>query len=79
MLLPADPARVLAALQGLRAAQRWSGARGAEPVNLVPAARFGARLGELALAHDLRLLEVNPARLGPGGCVALDAVALRRG
>ena len=78
ILLPAGPARVERALLGLRAAPRWTGARGTEPVDLTEAARFGARLGELALEHDLELLEVNPARVGPDGCVALDAVARRR-
>ncbi|HVW46497.1 MAG TPA: acetate--CoA ligase family protein, partial [Solirubrobacterales bacterium] len=75
--LPASPERVERALRGLRASSLLSGARGAPPVDLAAAARFGSRLGELALAHGLDLLEVNPALASPSGCVALDAVALR--
>jgi acyl-CoA synthetase (NDP forming) len=76
--LPASPERVERALQGLRAAPLLTGARGGPPVDLAAAARFGSRLGELALEHDLDLLEVNPALASPTGCVALDAVAIRR-
>ena len=54
-----------------------TGARGGPAVDLAAAARFGSRLGELALEHDLDLLEVNPALASPAGCVALDAVAIR--
>lgn len=75
VLLPASPERVEAALGGLRAAPLLTGARGAPAVDLAAAARFGSRLGELALAHGLDLLEVNPALASPSGCVALDAVA----
>ncbi len=73
--LPASPARVERALRGLRAAPLLTGARGRPAVDLAAAARFGSRLGELALEHDLDLLEVNPALASPRGCVALDAVA----
>ena len=75
--LPASPARVERALRGLRAAPLLTGARGGPAVDLAAAARFGSRLGELALEHDLDLLEVNPALASPHGCVALDAVARR--
>lgn len=73
--LPASPARVERALRGLRAAPLLTGARGRPAVDLAAAARFGSRLGELALEHGLDLLEVNPALASPRGCVALDAVA----
>jgi succinyl-CoA synthetase beta subunit len=46
-------------------------------VDLAATARFGSRLGELALEHDLDLLEVNPALASPHGCMALDALARR--
>jgi acetate---CoA ligase (ADP-forming) len=75
--LPASPARVERALRGLRAAPLLTGARGRPSVDLAAAARFGSRLGELALENDLDLLEVNPALASPRGCVALDAVARR--
>ncbi len=74
--LPASPARVERALRGLRAAPLLCGSRGGPAVDLGAAARFGSRLGELALAHRLDLLEVNPALASPAGCVALDAVAI---
>jgi acetate---CoA ligase (ADP-forming) len=75
--LPATPERVERALRGLRAAPLLTGARGGPAVSLIAAARFGSRLGELALAHGLDLLEVNPALATPEGCLALDAVAIR--
>jgi acetyl-CoA synthetase len=75
--LPAPPERVERALRGLRAASLLTGARGGPAVDLAAAARFGSRLGELALSHGLDLLEVNPALASPTGCVALDAVAIR--
>jgi acetate---CoA ligase (ADP-forming) len=74
--LPASPERVERALRGLRAAPLLTGARGGPAIDLDAAARFGSRLGELALAHGLDLLEVNPALASPHGCVALDAVAI---
>jgi succinyl-CoA synthetase beta subunit len=75
--LPASPERVERALRRLRAASLLTGARGGPAVDLAVAARFGSRLGELALQHGLDLLEVNPALATPEGCVALDAVAIR--
>jgi acetate---CoA ligase (ADP-forming) len=75
--LPAAPERVERALRGLRVAPLLTGRRGGPAVDLDAAARFGSRLGELTLEHDLDLLEVNPALVSPHGCVALDAVAIR--
>jgi acetyl-CoA synthetase len=75
--LPASPERVERALRGLRSAPLLTGARGGLAADLAAAARFGSRLGELALDHGLDLLEVNPALASPAGCVALDAVAIR--
>jgi acetate---CoA ligase (ADP-forming) len=75
--LPASPIRVERALLGLRAAPLLTDARGGPAIDLGAAARFGSRLGELALEHGLDLLEVNPALASPIGCVALDAVAIR--
>jgi acyl-CoA synthetase (NDP forming) len=75
--LPASVERVERALRGLRAASLLTGARGGPAVDLAAAARFGSRLGELALEHGLDLLEVNPALATSEGCTALDAVAIR--
>ncbi len=77
--LPASPPRVERALLGLRAAPLLTGSRGGPTIDLDAAAHFGSRLGELALEHELDLLEVNPALASPAGCVALDAVAIGRG
>jgi acetate---CoA ligase (ADP-forming) len=77
VVLPASSARVERALRGLRAAPLLTGARGRPAIDLGAAAHFGSRLGELALEHDLDLLEVNPALASPHGCVALDALARR--
>lgn len=77
--LPASPARVERALRSLRAAPLLTGGRERTAVDLGAAARFGSRLGELALEHGLDLLEVNPALASPRGCLALDAVARSRG
>jgi acyl-CoA synthetase (NDP forming) len=75
--LPASKVRMERAFRKLRAAPLLTGARGRPAVDLAAAAHFGSRLGELALEHDLDLLEVNPALASPRGCVALDAVARR--
>ena len=75
--LPADAARVRDALSSLRASPLLRGDRGSEGVDLDAAAQAAARVGELALAEGLSLLEVNPLLAGPDGCVALDAVARR--
>ncbi|HEY0278238.1 MAG TPA: acetate--CoA ligase family protein [Solirubrobacterales bacterium] len=75
--LPASPERVERALRSLRAASLLTGARGGPAVDLAAAARFGSRLGELALSHGLDLLEINPALATRHGCTALDAVAIR--
>jgi succinyl-CoA synthetase beta subunit len=77
--LPASPERVERALRSLRAAPVLRGARRGPAPDLAAAARFGSRLGELLVEHRLDLLEVNPALLSERGCVALDAVARRRG
>lgn len=73
--LPADPARVGAALRGLRGAALLNGGRGTEPVDLAKVAFAASRIGELLLDEGLELIEVNPLIAGPDGCVAVDALA----
>ncbi len=75
--LPASPERVERALRSLRGAAVLLGGRGGAGLDLAAAARFGSRLGELLIEHDLDLLEVNPALVGVDGCIALDALARR--
>ena len=73
--LPTTPDRVERALRGLRAAPLLTGVRGSEPVDLAAVASLAARVGDVLLEHDLQLLELNPVLAGPGGAVAVDAVA----
>jgi hypothetical protein len=75
--LPASQARVEAALRSLRGAGRLLGARATEPVDLAAVAALAAGCGDLLLAEGLTLLELNPVIAGPGGAVAVDAVARR--
>ena len=75
--LPATPARVEAALRSLRGAGLLTGARGTAPVDLPALAVLAAAAGDLLLAEGLALLELNPVIAGPGGAVAVDAVARR--
>ena len=75
--LPASPARVEAALRGLRAAALLTGARGGGAVDLPALATLAAAAGELALTERLTLLELNPVIASPAGALAVDAVARR--
>ena len=54
-----------------------AGARGTEGGDLAAAAALAARAAELLLERRLSLLELNPVVAGPGGAIALDAVARR--
>ncbi len=73
--LPADAARIQAALRSLRGAPLLLGGRGGESVDLAGAARLAADLAELLLEHSLAEIECNPVLVGaPGeGAVAVDA------
>jgi acetate---CoA ligase (ADP-forming) len=73
--LPAAPARVEAALRTLRGFGLLSGARGGGAVDLAALAELAARAGELLLAEELTLLELNPVIASAEGAVAIDAVA----
>jgi acyl-CoA synthetase (NDP forming) len=75
--LPAEPARVEAALRSLRGAGLLTGARGAAEVDVAAVAALAAACGELLLREDLTLLELNPVIAGRRGAVAVDAVARR--
>jgi hypothetical protein len=76
--LPAAPDRVEAALRSLRGATLLTGGRGREPIDLGAVAAAASRAGEVLLAEELELVELNPLIAGPGGCTAVDAVARRR-
>ena len=75
--LPAGAERIGAAIASLRGAPLLLGARGTEPVDLGAVAEAAARIGEIAIAERLALLEVNPLIATADGCIALDAVARR--
>jgi len=75
--LPAAPERIERALRGLRSAALLTGGRGGEPVDLAAVCTAAARAGDALLDAGLDLLELNPLIAGPGGCVAVDAVAGR--
>jgi acetyl-CoA synthetase len=77
--LPAGPERVDKGLRALRGAAALGGERGGPSLDIAAAATFASGLGELLLKEGLDLIEVNPALLGRQGCVAVDAVARRRG
>jgi acetyl-CoA synthetase len=78
--LPADAARVQAALGSLRGAPVLFGGRGGAEVDVAAAARLAVRLAELLLDGGYELIECNPVVVGPAGAgaLALDAV-MRRG
>jgi acetyl-CoA synthetase len=75
--LPADVARVRAALLTLRGAPLLLGARGGEAVDLDAVASLAVAVGELVAADRASLVECNPVLAGPGGAIAVDA-AVRR-
>ena len=73
--LPATPERVEAALRSLRGAGLLTGARGGTPLDLAAAARLASGVGDLLLAEDLALIELNPVLVHEHGALAIDALA----
>jgi acyl-CoA synthetase (NDP forming) len=76
--LPASVARVEAALRRLRGAPLLTGARGRVPADLAAVAELAVLVGRALLELDLGLIELNPVLAGPGGALAVDAVARAR-
>ncbi|HKQ17387.1 MAG TPA: acetate--CoA ligase family protein, partial [Solirubrobacterales bacterium] len=76
--LPAAAGRIERALRSLRGAALLTGGRGREPIDLGAVSVAASRAGEVLLAEDLELVELNPLIAGPDGCTAVDAVARRR-
>ena len=73
--LPADPARVAAAIRSLRGAPLLCGGRGRPPLDVGAAAEVGAAAGDLLLRAGLDLVELNPVLVAREGAVVVDAVA----
>jgi hypothetical protein len=74
--LPADAARIEAALRSLRGAPVLAGGRGGASINLAAVARLAE--GIATLLHDgLDLIELNPVVATSAGAVAVDAAARR--
>jgi hypothetical protein len=69
--LPASPERVERALRS----PLLTGGRGRRPLDVAAAARLAAGVGDLLLAADLSLIELNPVFVHEQGAVAVDAVA----
>ena len=77
VLIPgsADEDEILAALDRLRAAPLFHGARGTTPVDTRAAARTLAKLaGLLDATPAVSEIEINPLVLYPQGVLALDAL-----
>jgi succinyl-CoA synthetase beta subunit len=72
--LPASPARIRSALEGLRAWALLEGARGRAAYDVEGLCEAAGRIGDLLLAEGLTLIEVNPLIVSESGCVAVDAV-----
>ncbi len=79
--LPADAARIEAAIRTLRGASLLTGGRGRPAVDLAAVADLAARVGQLLIDEDLMLIELNPVFARPvsdgPGAVAVDAVIRR--
>jgi acetate---CoA ligase (ADP-forming) len=75
--LPADPARVREVLRSLKGAALLTGGRGTGAVALDAAAELASRVGEILLAEDLSLVELNPVVVTSHTATALDAVIRR--
>ena len=65
---------------GLRTGRLLAGVRGAPPADIAAVTRAITGLSALAieLGDELAALDVNPLICGPGGAVAVDALAVRR-
>ena len=77
-LLPASPAVIRAALEGLRGAKMLAGARGLPDADLDAVTAAVARIGEaaLALGPALAALDVNPLWVRGSQVEALDALCV---
>jgi acyl-CoA synthetase (NDP forming) len=79
-LAPFDATSAGCLIDGLRIRRVLQGWRGAPPANVAALADCVARLSVIAFEHRDRIAEidVNPIIAGPAGCVAVDALLVRR-
>ena len=79
-LPPVSPAQAGVLLAGLRAARLLAGVRGQRPADhgAVAAAIAGVSQIAVELGDVLEALDINPLICGPGGAVAVDALAVPR-
>jgi acyl-CoA synthetase (NDP forming) len=79
-LPPVDEALATELVDGLRVRKLLAGVRGMPPAALGPIITAITGLSELAceLSDELEALDVNPVICGPGGAVAVDALAIPR-
>ena len=77
---PVGPETARAMLDGLKGAALLKGARGQPAADLDSLAQAISRLSLFAAAHGdaIESVEMNPVRALPEGCLALDALIVRR-
>jgi acetyl-CoA synthetase len=76
--LPADAARIEAALRSLRGAPVLVGGRGVAGIDLAAVARLAEGIAALLLEGGLDVIECNPVVATAAGAVALDAAVRMR-
>ncbi|GMG83500.1 acetate--CoA ligase family protein [Paralimibaculum aggregatum] len=77
---PFGPAVAREMIAGLKGAALLAGARGQPPADLAALAATISRFSAFAAAnaHQIESVEMNPLRALPEGCLALDALIIRR-
>lgn len=80
-LAPIDTATARALIERLKVGRLLAGLRGAPPADVGALAECLARLSVIAAEHrdTIAEIDVNPVIAGPQGCVAVDALVVRRG
>lgn len=75
--LPADAARVRAAVEELRGYTLLSGGRGKAPLAVDAICELAQSVGDALLREDLSLVEINPVIVSENEAIAVDAVVQR--
>jgi acyl-CoA synthetase (NDP forming) len=79
-LAPIDITAAHRLIAGLKVHRLLSGWRGARPADIDALAECIARVSVIAAEHrdSIAEIDVNPVIVGPAGCVAVDALIVRR-